>query len=144
MQLGLAKHPSKLVRELRQKYRRLGAHLHLQLHHSLRLDLYLYLNLNLDSVLHHALLAKFLPQLLETFLGSKLGSILANKLRWLHDLKHSDLLRPKLPGRRPVGRPLHGRIVAENDPTTTYGQSYITVGACALRARATGGFYNVV
>ena len=119
--LHLTKHPSKHVGKLRQKLLRSRSHLHQHVRSSLCLDLYLYLNLNLDSVLHRALLARFYPQLLETFLESLLGSILANKLRWLHDLKRRGLLRPKLLPRQPVGRPLHGRIVARDRRTTTYG-----------------------
>ena len=115
----LAKHPSKHVGKLRQKFLRSRGHLHQHVRSSLYLDLHVDLNLDLYPSLHRALLAKFYPQLLETFLESKLDSILANKLRWLHDLKHRDLLRPKLPPRQPVGRPLHGRIVAGERPTAT-------------------------
>ena len=81
--LGRSKHPAKYVRKYVQKYLQPRSRLRRHLRLSLRLDLYLYLNLDLDSVLHRALLAKFYPQLLKSFLATIFGSMFAAKHLWL-------------------------------------------------------------
>jgi hypothetical protein len=95
--LYLSMYGSLFVRKFRQKYRRLRTRLYRELRLSLHLDLNLYLFL------------RSFRQLFATLFGS------------MRDLKHGELLawshvaqcRQRLPGRRPVGRGVGGRIVGE-------------------------------
>ena len=111
-----AKHVGKYLQKCLQPRSLLRRHLRLSLHFDLNLDL----NLDLNPSLHRALLAKFYPQLLKSFLATIFGSMFAAKHLWLQVQVRLAWYRQVRPPRQPVGRPLHGRIVVRPRPTTTH------------------------
>jgi hypothetical protein len=119
--LGLSKHRAKYVGKYVQKCLQPRSLVRRHVCGSLHLDLHLDINLDLRLLLHRALLAKFYPQLLKSFLESLLGSMFAAKRLWLQVPMRLALYRQMLLPGRPVGRGVVGRIVVELRPTTTYG-----------------------
>ena len=113
-----AKYRSLFVRKYRQKYRRLRSRLYRQLRLSFHLDLNLDLNLDLYPLLFRALFAKSYQSLFQQLFVTLFGSMFDLKNVQLQAPSRIALYRQKVPPRRPVGRPLHGRIVVPRPADT--------------------------
>jgi len=109
--LGRSLYLPLFVGEYRPRYLSARSELRLQLRHSLDSTLDLNLDLNLYPRLNHALLATLFETLIVKMFASSFGSMLVSMLRSLRTTKHRALCRQGLRGRRPGGKPPHGRIV---------------------------------
>ncbi len=112
----LALYVTKYRQTYRQLYLKLRRALYRQLNSALNLDLnlnlYSYLNLNLNLNLN--------PQSYRSLFVSSFGALYRKKYRSF-DGSVYPALSPQLQlPRRPLGRGVGGRIVARNDPATTY------------------------
>jgi len=72
----------------------------------------LNLNLNLDLALNRVLFPKPLRKTFATSNPSSVGSLYGSKNPSLKSLANLAAYHRTQPGERPLGRPLHGRIVA--------------------------------
>jgi len=115
VRLGLAKNPSLYLRKYRQKGHelciRLRRHVCCPLYLNLNLDLNLNLNPDLNLYLSLNLCLSLFRSLFRQLFASPFGSSHESKLEQLWTSSCLTLGRQMPPRRRPVGRPLHGRIV---------------------------------
>jgi hypothetical protein len=118
------KYPEKFARKYLQKCPqkccRLRRHVCLLLNLNLDLDLDLNSDLDLNPSLYRAFFTKSYESLLQQLLASLFGLMFALMFRQLQASSYPKLGRRMLPPRQPVGRPLPGRIVVRDRPTTTY------------------------
>jgi hypothetical protein len=128
--LYLSMYGSLFVRKYRQKYRRLRIHLHRQLRLSFHLDLNLDLDLDLNPSLYRELLAKSYQSLFQQLFASLFGSMFDLKNLQLQASSRLALYRQMLPPKRPVGRPLHGRIVVLRPADTIRCGAYVAPWVC--------------
>jgi hypothetical protein len=115
----LKKYPEKFAGKYRQKCpescTRLRRHVCLHLNSDLCLNLNLAFNLNLNLLLF---LNSF-QQLFQKSFALLFGFLFVKKSLQLQGLSYLAWYRQTQPGERPLGRPLHGRIVARHAADTT-------------------------
>ena len=120
VRLCLAKYSSTLVGKYRQTHRQLRARVYCQLHQQLHHELNLALYRNLDPSLYRELFATSYQSLFQQLFAALFGSMLKSKSKQLLAPLRLAICRKRLPGRRPVGRGVGGRIVVRHVADTTY------------------------
>jgi hypothetical protein len=137
-----AKFDGKLRPRDHQPCSRLRLCLYLCLCHNLCLDLCLNLNLHPNPPLFRTLFEWLFRQ----SFASRFGTLSVLKNPPLRASMFPALCRPRLPARRPVGRPLPCKIVVGLWPATTYGwrSAHGTAGARLPLSRGDGGRNQVL